>query len=103
MEGGEEKKKKKRQQAQAPPSELRHFLLGYPLLVTFQGKEKRWRRGKSECKKLAESIRACSPEALKGSEPALTFHAFLSDKQSARDRPRRGVAGNEALSPLFSL
>lgn len=41
---------KKRQQAQAPPSELRHFLLGYPLLVTSEGKEERWQRGKSECK-----------------------------------------------------
>lgn len=50
VESSRECGERERQQAQAPPSELRHFLLGYPLLVTSEGKEERWWRGKSECK-----------------------------------------------------
>lgn len=40
---------KKRLRAQAPPSELRHFLLGYPPSYDLWGEKERWWRGKSEC------------------------------------------------------
>lgn len=57
-----EREKKKIERAKAPPSaELRHFLLGYPPLMTSAGKRRDGGEEKVNAK-LAESIRACSPE-----------------------------------------
>lgn len=61
--GGE----KKIQRAKAPPSEQRHFLLGYPPLVTSEGERRDGGKEKVNVK-LAESIRACPPEGWGGSK-----------------------------------
>lgn len=81
----------------APPPELRHFLLGYPPLMTSEGK--RGDGGEEKVSvKLPGSIRVCYLEDLRVQCTLMD----LSGRQSALDQPVRS-AWKEALSLLFSL